>query len=79
LLLSGYRSHRALHSFPTRRSSDLVGPSGMGAYTGPDGFKEFSHAKAVYRQPKINIAKIAGFLPPYGATTEKTMKQQMKL
>ena len=51
----------------------------MGAYTGPDGFKEFSHAKAVYRQPKVNIAKIAGFLPPYGAASEKTMKQQMKL
>ncbi|MBM7061869.1 coniferyl aldehyde dehydrogenase [Pseudomonas sp. UL073] len=26
-----------------------VGPSGMGAYHGKDGFKTFSHAKAVYR------------------------------
>jgi len=56
-----------------------VGPSGMGSYTGHDGFKEFSHAKAVYRQPKINVAKLAGFLPPYGEGTQKTMKQQMKL
>ena len=67
--------HIAQHDLPFGG----VGPSGMGAYTGPDGFKEFTHAKAVYRQPKINIAKIAGFLPPYGASTEKTMKQQMKL
>lgn len=56
-----------------------VGPSGMGAYTGPDGFKEFSHAKAVYRQPKIDVAKLAGFLPPYGDGTQKTIKSQMKL
>ena len=67
--------HIAQHDLPFGG----VGPSGMGAYTGHDGFKEFSHAKAVYRQPKINIAKIAGFLPPYGKVTEKTMKQQMKL
>ena len=56
-----------------------VGPSGMGSYQGYDGFKTFSHAKAVYRQPKINVAKLAGFMPPYGKTTEKTMKAQMKL
>lgn len=67
--------HIAQHDLPFGG----VGPSGMGAYTGHDGFKEFSHAKAVYRQPKINVAKLAGFLPPYGATTDKTMKQQMKL
>ena len=67
--------HIAQHDLPFGG----VGPSGMGAYTGIAGFKEFSHAKAVYRQPKINIAKLAGFLPPYGDTTEKTMKSQMKL
>ena len=32
-----------------------VGPSGMGSYHGYDGFKEFSHAKAVYKQTKIKI------------------------
>lgn len=67
--------HIAQHDLPFGG----VGPSGMGAYAGHDGFKEFSHAKAVYRQPKVNIAKIAGFLPPYGSATEKTLKQQMKL
>ncbi|GAB5486631.1 MAG: coniferyl aldehyde dehydrogenase [Parasphingorhabdus sp.] len=67
--------HIAQHDLPFGG----VGPSGMGAYTGPDGFKEFSHAKAIYRQPKINVAKLAGFLPPYGEGTQKTIKSQMKL
>ena len=67
--------HIAQHDLPFGG----VCPSGMGAYTGHDGFKEFSHAKAVFRQPKMNIAKIAGFMPPYGETTQKTIKQQMKL
>lgn len=55
-----------------------VGPSGMGSYHGHDGFKTFSHAKAVYKQPKIDIAKLAGFKPPYNATTQKTLKQRLK-
>jgi coniferyl-aldehyde dehydrogenase len=55
-----------------------VGPSGMGNYHGRDGFKTFSHAKAVYKQPKIDIAKLAGFKPPYGPTTHKTLKQRLK-
>jgi acyl-CoA reductase-like NAD-dependent aldehyde dehydrogenase len=55
-----------------------VGPSGMGAYHGADGFKTISHAKAVYRQPSINIAKLAGIMPPYGKTTVASAKRQMK-
>ena len=31
-----------------------VGPSGMGAYHGRDGFEAFSHKKAVYRQSRIS-------------------------
>jgi len=55
-----------------------VGPSGMGSYTGPDGFKEFSHGKAVFRQSKIDVAKLAGFKPPYGKATKKTIASQLK-
>lgn len=55
-----------------------IGPSGMGAYHGFDGFKTFSHARAIYRQPKIDIAKLAGFKPPYGATTAKTIARELK-
>jgi coniferyl-aldehyde dehydrogenase len=55
-----------------------VGPSGMGAYHGLEGFRTFSHAKSVYRQTGINVAKLGGMLPPYGNNTEKTIKMQFK-
>ena len=55
-----------------------VGPSGMGAYHGRDGFLTFSHAKAVYQQPKIDVAKLAGLKPPYGKATKKAVAAQMK-
>ncbi|WP_369025152.1 coniferyl aldehyde dehydrogenase [Qipengyuania sp. RANM35] len=55
-----------------------VGPSGMGSYHGVEGFREFSHARSVYTQPKIDIAKLGGFKPPYGAATEKAVKTMMK-
>ena len=42
-----------------------VGPSGMGSYHGYDGFKEFSHAKSVYKQSWLNLNKLAGLVPPY--------------
>ena len=55
-----------------------VGPSGMGAYHGHDGFRTFSHAKAVYRQARFDIAKLAGLKPPYGKATMASVKRQMK-
>ncbi len=55
-----------------------VGPSGMGSYHAIEGFKEFSHARAVYHQPKIDIAKLGGFKPPYGKATEKAAANIMK-
>ena len=55
-----------------------VGPSGMGSYHGPEGFREFSHARAVYTQPKIDIAKLAGLRPPYGDSARKTIAREMK-
>lgn len=55
-----------------------VGPSGMGNYHGFDGFKTFSHARAVYRQPKLDVAGLAGFKPPYGKTTAKTLAKELK-
>ena len=48
-----------------------VGPSGMGSYHGYDGFKEFSHAKSIYKQTKINLNKLAGLVPPYKSKFEK--------
>ncbi len=55
-----------------------VGPSGMGSYHGLDGFRAFSHAKAIYTQPKIDVAGVAGFKPPYGAKTAKSIAGQLK-
>ncbi|MDM7954858.1 coniferyl aldehyde dehydrogenase [Blastomonas sp.] len=56
-----------------------VGPSGMGAYHGLDGFRTFSHAKSIYSQPRIDVAKLGGFLPPYGSATQKAIDRDLKL
>ena len=54
-----------------------VGPSGMGSYHGFDGFKTFSHAKAVYRQTGVEaIAKM--MRPPWGEGFTKMMQGQVK-
>ena len=55
-----------------------IGPSGIGSYHGPEGFREFSHARSIYTQPKVDIAKLSGFKPPYGTTADKTIKTMMK-
>ena len=55
-----------------------IGPSGMGAYHGRDGFRTFSHARAMYRQSRFDIAKLAGLKPPYGKATMASAKRQMK-
>ncbi len=46
-----------------------VGPSGMGSYHGDEGFKTFSHAKAVLTRGKINLAPL--LFPPYGKSLHK--------
>ena len=55
-----------------------VGPSGMGNYHGADGFKTFSHMRAVYRQSGLDVAGLAGFKPPYGKATAKTLAKELK-
>jgi coniferyl-aldehyde dehydrogenase len=55
-----------------------VGPSGMGNYHGADGFKTFSHMRAVYRQPGMDVAGLAGFKPPYSKATAKTLAKELK-
>lgn len=54
-----------------------IGPSGMGAYHGQDGFRTFSHAKAVFKQARLDVARLAGIKPPYGPATMKAVKRQM--
>ena len=54
-----------------------VGPSGMGAYHGHDGFKTFSHMRAVFKQSPLDVAKLAGLKPPYGAATRRSALRQI--
>jgi len=55
-----------------------VGPSGMGSYHGHDGFKEFSHRKAVFTQMKKDIGPLLQIRPPYGAGIRKYLDGEMK-
>lgn len=54
-----------------------IGASGMGTYHGFDGFRNFSHARAIYHQPRFDIARLAGFKPPYGDRTAKTLRREI--
>ena len=42
-----------------------IGPSGMGAYHGRDGFRTFSHGKGVFLQSRWTLTGLVA--PPYGA------------
>ena len=55
-----------------------VGPSGMGSYHGIDGFREFSHRKAIYTQIKKDIGPLVQMRPPYGPGIRKYLEGAMK-
>ena len=53
-----------------------VGASGIGCYHGIDGFREFSHNKAVYAQTPAE--EVAGFMrPPYSDAMRNLMEQEI--
>lgn len=53
-----------------------IGPSGMGSYHGKDGFREFSHRKAVFTQTGVDLL---GFLrPPYGDKFRKLIGSRIR-
>jgi coniferyl-aldehyde dehydrogenase len=56
-----------------------IGSSGMGAYHGVDGFRTFSHARAVYKQSKLDLLKLAGLLPPYSDKAQKQLDNLTRL
>ena len=66
--------HNAMEDLPFGGT----GPSGMGNYHGVDGFKTFSHMRAIYRQTGMDVAGIGGFKAPYGKTTAKTLAKELK-
>ncbi len=41
-----------------------IGPSGMGAYHGFEGFKTMSHAKGIFKQARFNVVDL--LRPPFG-------------
>ena len=53
-----------------------IGPSGMGAYHGLDGFRTFSHARAVYRQSRFDVTRF--LRPPYGATMQRLLALKIR-
>lgn len=55
-----------------------VGASGIGNYHGREGFRTFSHARGVFTEGKVNLAKLAGTLPPYTSKVEKMLAAQIK-
>ena len=54
-----------------------IGASGMGAYHGADGFKEFSHKKAVYSQTNADL--LAVLRPPYDEKFRKFISGRLKI
>jgi coniferyl-aldehyde dehydrogenase len=50
-----------------------IGPSGMGAYHGEHGFRRFSHARAIFRQSRLDLAGLIGLRPPYGARLRRSL------
>jgi coniferyl-aldehyde dehydrogenase len=51
-----------------------IGASGMGAYHGEHGFRRFSHARAVYRQSRLDVAGLMGLRPPYGQRIDRLLQ-----
>jgi coniferyl-aldehyde dehydrogenase len=53
-----------------------VGPSGIGAYHGVEGFKSLSHAKGIFQQ---GIWNLSGLLhPPFGAVANLILKTMLR-
>ena len=66
--------HAALDALPLGG----VGPSGMGRYKGYDGFINFSHTQAIFQQSRLDIAKIAGMSPPWGARMVRSLERLIR-
>ncbi|MFC6447567.1 coniferyl aldehyde dehydrogenase [Shinella zoogloeoides] len=48
-----------------------IGPSGMGAYHGPEGFRTMSHARGVFVQGRWNLPRL--LRPPFGRLVERAL------
>ncbi len=64
----------AMHFLAEELPFGGVGASGMGAYHGEHGFRRFSHARAVFRQTRFDVAGLIGLRPPYGARLRRSLR-----
>ena len=55
-----------------------IGPAGMGAYHGHDGFREFSHRKSVFHQITKDLGPLRMLRPPYGKGLAKYLDRQIR-
>jgi coniferyl-aldehyde dehydrogenase len=53
-----------------------VGPSGIGAYHGIEGFKSFSHAKGVFQQGAWNLSALLH--PPFGTMATRIIRTMLR-
>jgi coniferyl-aldehyde dehydrogenase len=53
-----------------------VGPSGMGAYHGEEGFRSLSHAKGVFTQARWNLADMVR--APFGRMTDRVLGYMLR-
>ena len=53
-----------------------VGPSGIGAYHGIEGFKVLSHAKGIFQQGRWNLSGL--LRPPFGALADLILKWMVR-
>jgi len=52
-----------------------VGPSGMGRYHGPEGFRTFSQVRSIFRQRKLNAVPM--LYPPYDRALVRILMKLM--
>lgn len=70
--INGTLMHIAQESLPFGG----VGNSGIGAYHGEEGFKRFSHARAIHKIGAINVFEKLG--PPWGKTAKMVARMMLK-
>jgi coniferyl-aldehyde dehydrogenase len=64
----------AMHFLAQELPFGGVGASGMGEYHGWHGFRRFSHARAVFRQTRLDVAGLVGLRPPYGKRLQQSLR-----
>jgi len=55
-----------------------IGASGMGHYHGVEGFREFSHARTVYKAGWFDPREKLGMFPPYTDKLEKLLERTIR-